>query len=209
MARETSTAPLLLFLALTFQSPAMAQTGEADCPQPRTAEVDPPKPAADDPATPVTIEADDNDFTFDVNGNAVLSGNVVMRQGDKVIRADRLEYNAKSGQAKLTGAVEFYESRAQGARQQRRLFPGARRAIRRHAVRAAAAQCARLGAQHAGGRQRHGDAGRCVVHHLPGHGGRLAAEFPQPRDRLAQTRKARGAAPASSSRTCPSSICPG
>ena len=107
MARETSTAPLLLFLALTFQSPAMAQTCEADCPQPRTAEVDLPKPAADDPATPVTIEADDNDFTFDVNGNAVLSGNVVMRQGDKVIRADRLEYNAKSGQAKLTGAVEF------------------------------------------------------------------------------------------------------
>ncbi len=107
MARETSTAPLLLFLALTFQSPAMAQTCEADCPQPRTAEVDLPKPAADEPATPVTIEADDNDFTFDVNGNAVLSGNVVMRQGDKVIRADRLEYNAKSGQAKLTGAVEF------------------------------------------------------------------------------------------------------
>ena len=111
MARETSTAPLLLILALTFQSRAWAQTCEADCPQPRTAEGVPPKPAADVPATPVdeevSIEADDKDFTFDVNGNAVLSGNVVMRQGDKVIHADRLEYNAKSGQAKLTGAVEF------------------------------------------------------------------------------------------------------
>src|SRR6186713_1646805 len=103
MARETSTAPLLLILALTFQSRAWAQTCEADCPQPRTAEVAPPKPAADVPTTPV----DEKDFTFDVNGNAVLSGNVVMRQGDKVIHADRLEYNAKSGQAKLTGAVEF------------------------------------------------------------------------------------------------------
>ena len=111
MARETSTAPLLLILALAFQSRAWAQSCEADCPQPRTAEVVPPKPAADVPATPVdeevSIEADDKDFTFDVNGNAVLSGNVVMRQGDKVIHADRLEYNAKSGQARLTGAVEF------------------------------------------------------------------------------------------------------
>jgi len=111
MARETSTAPLLLILALAFQSRAWAQSCEADCPQPRTAEVFPPKPATDVPATPVdeevSIEADDKDFTFDVNGNAVLSGNVVMRQGDKVIHADRLEYNAKSGQARLTGAVEF------------------------------------------------------------------------------------------------------
>ena len=94
MARETSTATLLLILALTFQSRAWAQSCEADCPQPRTAEVFPPKPAADVPATPVdeevSIEADDKDFTFDVNGNAVLSGNVVMRQGDKVIHADRL-----------------------------------------------------------------------------------------------------------------------
>src|SRR6187399_1800774 len=111
MARETSTAPLLLILALAFQSRAWAQSCEADCPQPRTAEVVPPKPAADVPATPVdeevSIEADDKDFTFDANGNAVLSGNVVMRQGDKVIRADRLEYDAKTGHAKLTGAVEF------------------------------------------------------------------------------------------------------
>ena len=94
----------------------------------------PPKPAADVPATPVdeqvSIEADDKDFTFDVNGNAVLSGNVVMRQGDKVIRADRLEYNAKSDSAKLTGARGVLESRAQGARQQRRVFAGARRGIR-------------------------------------------------------------------------------
>ena len=55
----------------------------------------------------VTIEADDKEFSFDANGNAVLSGNVVMRQGDKVIRADRLEYDAKNWRAKLTGAVEF------------------------------------------------------------------------------------------------------
>jgi LPS-assembly protein len=109
MARETSTAPLLLILALTFQSPAWAQTCEEECPKP-VAEVVPPK-STDVPAAPVDdrvfIEADDKDFKFDVNGNAVLSGNVVARQGDKVIRADRLEYDAKNGRFKLTGAVEF------------------------------------------------------------------------------------------------------
>jgi LPS-assembly protein len=67
----------------------------------------PAAPAAEAADDRVIIEADDKDFSFDVNGNAVLSGNVVMRQGDKVIRADRLEYDAKSGRAKLTGAVEF------------------------------------------------------------------------------------------------------
>ena len=55
----------------------------------------------------VSIEADDKDFEFDVNGNAVLSGNVVMRQGNRVIRADRLEYDAATGRAKLGGGVEF------------------------------------------------------------------------------------------------------
>ena len=65
----------------------------------------PPPPAEVDER--VTIEADDDDFVFDADGNAVLSGNVVLRQGDKVIRADRMEYNAASGNAKLDGAVEF------------------------------------------------------------------------------------------------------
>ena len=48
--------------------------------------------------------------------------------------------------------VEFTDPDAQGARQQRHLFPDARRAVRGRRVRAAGAQRARLGAQHAGGR---------------------------------------------------------
>ena len=111
MARETSTAPLLLLLGITLQTPALAQTCETECPQPSATARTAPKPTSDAPTAPVdervSIEADDNDFNFDVNGNAVLSGNVVMRQGDKVIHADRLEYDAKTGQAKLTGGVEF------------------------------------------------------------------------------------------------------
>ncbi len=108
MARETSTATLLL-LALTLQSPAWAQIRDAQCPQPAAAEAAEPASdtakSADTDNEPVTIEADDKDFSFDVNGNAVLSGNVVMRQGNKVIRAARLEYNSKTGHAKVAGTV--------------------------------------------------------------------------------------------------------
>jgi LPS-assembly protein len=110
MARETSTAPLLILLGVTSFSPAIVQADDTVCPEPASAEVASPPPAITSAAPVddrVVIEADDKDFTFDVNGNAVLSGNVVMRMGDKVIRADRLEYDAKNGRAKLTGAVEF------------------------------------------------------------------------------------------------------
>jgi len=113
MARETSTAGLQVLLAMAVLSTAPVEAGE-DCPPTAAEKAQSSTPAA--PAVPaapaevderVTIEADDDDFVFDANGNAVLSGNVVMRQGDKLIRADRLEYNAKSGDAKLDGAVEF------------------------------------------------------------------------------------------------------
>jgi len=107
MARETWV--LILLFAGGLLSTASARGDEPVCPQPASAEGAPPVPAkpAEPVDEPVTIEADDQDFSFDVNGNAVLSGNVVMRQGDKLIRADRLEYDAKNGNAKLTGAVEF------------------------------------------------------------------------------------------------------
>ena len=121
MARETSTVPLLMLLATASISPAIVHSEELGCtempgqknclcPQPASSEGAPSLPVVD-PTAPVddrvVIEADDKDFSFDVNGNAVLSGNVIMRQGDKVIRADRLQYNAKNGQFKATGAVEF------------------------------------------------------------------------------------------------------
>jgi LPS-assembly protein len=110
MARETSTAPLLL-LAIASFSPAMCLAADADCPESAVLTTTPSLPGAEATANPadepISIEADDKEFSLDANGNAVLSGNVVMRQGDKVIRADRLEYEAKTGRAKVTGAVEF------------------------------------------------------------------------------------------------------
>jgi LPS-assembly protein len=115
MARETSTATLLMLLAIASFSPAIVHADETDdgddmvCPEPAPADASPslPAPGTEPVDDRVIIEADDEEFSFDANGNAVLSGNVVARQGDKVIRADRLEYDAKNGRFKLTGAVEF------------------------------------------------------------------------------------------------------
>jgi LPS-assembly protein len=62
---------------------------------------------ADPSDLPITIETDDNDFEFDADGNARACGNVEMRQGERLIRADCLEYNAAERSAKLDGAVEY------------------------------------------------------------------------------------------------------
>lgn len=56
---------------------------------------------------PITIDADDDDFEFDVQGNARLCGNVEMRQGQRVIRTDCLEYDAGSESARMRGGVEY------------------------------------------------------------------------------------------------------
>src|SRR5262245_28653747 len=77
---------------------APAATQSAKAPAPAT-------PA--DPAAPITIESDDNDFEFDVDGNARLCGNVEMKQGDRTVRADCLEYNSKTQDAKLKGGIEY------------------------------------------------------------------------------------------------------
>jgi LPS-assembly protein len=93
---------------------AAVRADEPTCPPPSSKAGAAPKPAlpATDPATdpadePIIIESDDKDFHFDVNGNAVLSGNVEMRQGNRRIRADHLEYDAANQRFKLEGAVEF------------------------------------------------------------------------------------------------------
>jgi LPS-assembly protein len=94
---------LLLLLALG------ARADEPVCPRPAEPEGAPvPAPARTDPSNePVTIESDDKNFTADVNGNVVVSGNVVMRQGDRSIKTDHLEYDAQEGKAKLEGGVEY------------------------------------------------------------------------------------------------------
>ena len=82
-------------------SAAAAKTSAPDEP------ASPDEPKVDPSGLPITIEADDNDFEFDVNGNARLCGNVKMRQGERLVRADCLEYNNVDRSAKLDGAVEY------------------------------------------------------------------------------------------------------
>jgi len=98
-----------LGLALFASAIAPALADEPPCPDSTVATSAPLPAKSERPPSdaPITIESDDNDFEFDVNGNARICGHVEMRQGDRLIRADCLEYNAATQNAKLTGGVEF------------------------------------------------------------------------------------------------------
>jgi LPS-assembly protein len=99
---------LLLVLAPPVHSAEPCPDSEAATdavPGPATATAESPEPAITD--EPISIEADDDDFRFDVNGNARACGNVEMRQGDRVIRTDCLEYDAETQNVKLEGGVEY------------------------------------------------------------------------------------------------------
>jgi LPS-assembly protein len=91
-----------------------ARADDEGCPPPpvSVAATPPAMPATNPPPTnpeqePITIEADDRDFEFDVDGNAKLCGNVQMRQGNRVIRADCLQYDAGTQSAKLQGGIVY------------------------------------------------------------------------------------------------------
>jgi LPS-assembly protein len=86
-----------------------ARADEPVCPQPAALSgAPPPPPVRTDPSKePITIESDDKEFTADVNGNVTVSGHVVMKQGDRSVRSDHLEYDAQSGNAKLEGGIEY------------------------------------------------------------------------------------------------------
>jgi LPS-assembly protein len=106
------TAPTILCLLLFAVAPVRADD-RVECPQP-PGPATPEETPADDAAStgPITIESDADDFEFDVAGNGRLCGNVQMRQGNRVIRADCLQYDARSQSAKLEGGVEYSDPRA-------------------------------------------------------------------------------------------------
>jgi len=86
-----------------------ARADETECPQPVVASGAPTPGAAskNDGSEAVTIDGDK--VEYNVNGNAVLSGDVEMHQGDKRVRADHLEYDAANQRAKLEGGVEYQD----------------------------------------------------------------------------------------------------
>src|SRR5688500_15140649 len=103
--------PAIFAVGLLMLGHARADEG---CPPTSTASAAPPasEQSSTDSTTnpadgPITIESDDDDFQFDVEGNARVCGNVVMRQGDRVLKADCLRYDAAKQSATMEGGVEF------------------------------------------------------------------------------------------------------
>ena len=98
----------LALLPLLAQSPAHAD--ETPCPssvdesQVRPAAA-PAAPRPDPASTSTEISGDK--VEYNLHGHAVLSGNVLMQQGDRRIRADYLEYDAERQQALVKGGVEY------------------------------------------------------------------------------------------------------
>ena len=58
-------------------------------------------------AAQAPIEISSDDASLGVNGDAVLSGNVQVRQGDRQVRADRVQYEAREGKLAVDGNVEY------------------------------------------------------------------------------------------------------
>lgn len=55
------------------------------------------------------IDVSSDNATLGVNGDAALQGNVRVRQGEREIRAEDVQYNGKSEAFKVTGKVEYFD----------------------------------------------------------------------------------------------------
>jgi LPS-assembly protein len=82
---------------------AQARAADPLCPDPRPAPVADTEPAPTDDR--IHISADEGELN--IEGNSALSGNVLLRQGERQIRADHLEYDAASERFSLEGAVRY------------------------------------------------------------------------------------------------------
>jgi LPS-assembly protein len=97
-------------MAVTLTLAAAAARAEEPCPPSgsESAREQPPSPVMED-ETPgddrVHLSADE--ASVDLKGTSVLSGDVDLRQGQRRIRADHLEYDAAADQFKVDGAVQY------------------------------------------------------------------------------------------------------
>jgi LPS-assembly protein len=116
--RPFPAAVLLACAALPGTAALRAQQAEAVaelpriCPLPTgavAAEVrrPPAEPAATAPAAPADIEISSDNALLGVDGNATLSGDVRVTQGDRELRADSVEYDAKRNAFTVKGSVEY------------------------------------------------------------------------------------------------------
>jgi LPS-assembly protein len=89
----------------------IALAEDEPCPSSSTA----PKTAAPastqpDPPQSNDIQVESDDATLGINGDANLKGNVRVKQGEREIRANDVEYNAADTSMKVNGEVEYLDS---------------------------------------------------------------------------------------------------
>jgi LPS-assembly protein len=93
--------------------PEVAQQAAVEarvCPAPAGASLTAPRSAAAEPTRPdpsAPIDVSSDEARLGVQGDAVLSGNVRVRQGDREIRADSVEYDAGRNAFRVRGKVEY------------------------------------------------------------------------------------------------------
>lgn len=76
--------------------------------QPRTGDTPPPRPPTVEPVAPDTpIDVSSDDAILGANGDAALSGNVLLKQGNREIRADKVGYDAQRQSFDIEGQVEY------------------------------------------------------------------------------------------------------
>jgi LPS-assembly protein len=103
----------VIWVAIVTSQPT-ASAADQVCPQPPQRTVD-----ANDDSTPsangdsntsdsIQITSDDADLSLE--GDAKLSGNVLVRQGDRRIRADDVRYDAATQRFNVDGAVQYEDS---------------------------------------------------------------------------------------------------
>jgi LPS-assembly protein len=110
----------------TIASPAWAETPPSDPPQAADAPLCPSQATPAQPPVPATppaaaqpgqeskpnpkkdaIDSFSDHVTFGVDGNAVLQGHVTVRQGDRKITAEEIQYNSKTNALKTDSSLQY------------------------------------------------------------------------------------------------------
>ncbi len=78
----------------------------------------PPAPVAPASTASPDIDISSDNARLGVSGDATLSGNVKVKQGDRELRADNVEYDAKTNSFRVSGSMEYRDPliQARGAR---------------------------------------------------------------------------------------------
>ncbi|RFA31275.1 hypothetical protein CAI21_01145 [Alkalilimnicola ehrlichii] len=106
----------LLSAMLAGVAPVLAHAENNDlpfdpalCGGPISTQPDPANLAArEDPATPVTIDADRVDY-FGATQSYRFAGNVLLQQADQQLQADRIVFNQETSRADASGNLRYYE----------------------------------------------------------------------------------------------------